>query len=161
MDDDKPELGAAAPAGSGDRSDPDRAAAPAPAADQPPARVVTGPDWGPDLGPGSEPKRGARARTIAYDSFFDSDRLARYHRYRASFFETWHRLTMFVVLLSGTAALTALIPDPVPAWLPVLMVLPTVLASLDLVIGFSQRASRHMALTAQYTDLHRFRPGDR
>lgn len=127
----RPKEAAAVASGKGRRSDPDRSATEATREDMT-----------------------EEQRVQAYGLWFNSLRIATYHDYREAFFDRWHRVTMFVVVLSGTAAATSLINSANNTTVGWIVLIPTVLSALDLVIGFSAKARQHNDLARRATDLH-------
>ena len=83
---------------------------------------------------------------------FDVAKSMRYHAYRRSFFETADRIAKILTLISGMAAFATLI-----AWGQTFGLIATgvvsVVAAIDIVVGFSQKALRHDHLYRDFSML--------
>ena len=79
---------------------------------------------------------------------FAIDKSLRYHQRRRAHYERLHRLVMFGVILSGSAALGDVFAEP-----KCFALLGTILATLDLVFGFSMKARDHVMLYSDFTAL--------
>jgi len=87
---------------------------------------------------------------------FNIDRSCRYHARRRSFFDLWHRVIMFLVILLGSAAFSdalSIIGRGGGDSAKVLAFIAALLAALDLVVGFSHRARDHALLYMRFMDL--------
>ena len=85
---------------------------------------------------------------------FDALRSAYGHEDRAAFFALWHRLVMFFVTISGTAAFAALAANS--SWPPpqAIALLITCLGLLDLVFDLSGQARAHAEMRRRFLDLY-------
>lgn len=102
----------------------------------------------------------AEEPTSDFEKFlFDVRRSVRYHDRRVSFFESFHRLVLFLAVIAGSAAIatfTAQFAQPWPQWLKLLpAALISVLAGLDLVVGTTQKARLHDRLKSRFIALER------
>ncbi|MEH6566925.1 MAG: hypothetical protein V7756_16490 [Halopseudomonas sp.] len=88
-----------------------------------------------------------------YDLRFYLQRSVRYHMRRASFFVKWQRITSFVGVVFGSAALTTFIeqvPDAVAIYSALII---TVASAFDLVVGTGQHAWQHNDLRKRFLEL--------
>jgi len=82
------------------------------------------------------------------DLKFQIERSVRYHERRRSFFESWHKFIMLLVILSGSAAFSPLLNQA--SWLGLFIAF---IAAMDLVLGFSHKARDHSILYMRFIDL--------
>lgn len=88
-----------------------------------------------------------------YDLHFYLQRSVRYHMRRASFFMKWQRITSFVGVVFGSAALAAFM-DHVPNEVAIgCAMMVTVTSALDLVVGTGQHAWLHNDLRKRFLEL--------
>lgn len=80
---------------------------------------------------------------------FGVRRSARYHLRRRRFFELWHATTNFIGIVSGSAAVVAVVKD-FPMLAALLGVLVAVASAFDLVIGTAETARKHSDLAARF-----------
>ena len=73
---------------------------------------------------------------------FGANKSLRYHSARRSFLDTMHRTVMAVAAIGGSAAFVALIGDKILLAKTAAATI-AVVAALDVVIGFSERARHH------------------
>lgn len=89
-----------------------------------------------------------------YGLLFDVRRSIRYHERRRAFFERLHRLTSFFTIILAGAVLFELAGTGSPAlWLQVVSLLAAMLAALDMIVGFANRAAAHQGLRGRFVDL--------
>jgi hypothetical protein len=89
-----------------------------------------------------------------YGLLFDTRRSARYHRRRQSFFENLHRVTcVLTILLSGGVLFEIAGAAGTALWLQCLGVFAALLATLDMVVGYSASASQHALLHSRWLEL--------
>ena len=93
------------------------------------------------------------------DLVFNVRRSIRYHSRRQGYFDQWHKMVVFFALVFSVMPVLAFKTDLAqyfPSWasiVPPMMI--SLFASLDLVIGFSQRARTHTDFIREFTDLER------
>jgi hypothetical protein len=78
---------------------------------------------------------------------FEAIRNGRYHLARQGWYERWHRIAMFVVVIGGTAAIAEALKTGQPhsfAW--VWAMIPTVAGTVDLLFDFAGKAALHARL---------------
>lgn len=89
-----------------------------------------------------------------YGLLFAVRRSIRYHDRRRSFFERMHRLTSVLTIILAGGVLFELAGTGSPAkWLQVVGVFAGALAALDMVVGYSARATQHANLRRRFADL--------
>lgn len=84
------------------------------------------------------------------------DRSIRYHMRREAFFVRWHRVNLFVAMISSSAAVVALGTklSPAASALPLLgAALAAVVSAIDLLVGPLEQAKRHYELRQRFTRL--------
>jgi hypothetical protein len=82
-----------------------------------------------------------------YHLKFAIEKSIRYHQRRQAHYEHLHRVVVFLIIASGSAAFTkVLAPD-------ILGAIAAALGILDLVAGFSLKARDHAVLQKRYTDI--------
>lgn len=92
-----------------------------------------------------------------YALLFAVRRSIRYHDRRRSFFERMHRLTSVLTIILAGGVLFELAGTGSPAkWLQVVGVVAATLAALDMVVGYSSRATQHANLRSRFADLEIF-----
>lgn len=74
-----------------------------------------------------------------------------YHEYREAFLSRSYRLILFVIIASSSVLTTDVIN--VPFFTSVMLILPAILASLDLVFNFSGTAQKHRFLRFRFAQL--------
>lgn len=94
--------------------------------------------------------------TREWKLYFSVKRSSRYHERRRAWFEFWHHLTLFGVVLTtgGVAARIELVEtgdSQIVSWS--LAVLSGVLVILNIVLRFAEKASEHKALSRRFRDL--------
>lgn len=88
-----------------------------------------------------------------FDLHFYLQRSVRYHMRRASFFMKWQRITSFVGVVFGSAALASFM-NQVPAEIAIgSAMMVTVTSALDLVVGTGQHAWLHNDLRKRFLEL--------
>jgi hypothetical protein len=77
---------------------------------------------------------------------FEAIRNGRYHLARQGWYERWHRIAMFVVVIGGTAAIAEAVKtgDTPYAWIWALI--PTVAGTVDLLFDFAGKSALHARL---------------
>jgi hypothetical protein len=89
-----------------------------------------------------------------YQLLFNVRRSIRYHDRRRAFYERLHHLTSLLTILMAGSFLFDLAKDGDTArWLIVLSTAAAFLAALDMVIGYSTRASLHSSLRERFANL--------
>ena len=89
-----------------------------------------------------------------YALFFDVRRSIRYHDRRRSFFELMHRITaVLTILMAGSVLFDIGKPGSTAMWLTTISVFAALLATLDMVIGYSSKADLHRSLKVQFGKL--------
>lgn len=83
-----------------------------------------------------------------YELQFGLEGSARYHARRRAFFDLWHKIIMFLVILSGSAAFSGVFGAP--QWIGLFV---AGLGALDLVIGFSHKSRDHAVLHRRFVEL--------
>lgn len=79
----------------------------------------------------------------------------RYHARRSAFFDRWHKTTLLVGMLGGSAVVASL-GDLVPSWIALAGAsLVAVLSGLDLVVGTGEMARKHNDLRRRFCELER------
>ncbi len=87
---------------------------------------------------------------------FDVDRSVRYHMRRRSHYDRWHRIILFGIILLGSASVAQFSQTVKIGGIPGTVIwglLAAILAALDLVVGFSNRARDHEILYRDFTKL--------
>ena len=95
------------------------------------------------------------AKNRHWELSFDVRRSIRYHMRRQGFFENWHRFTSGMAVIFGSATIAALltsIDSHMALWTASTV---TILSSVDLIIGTSQRAWLHADLRRQLINLEK------
>lgn len=87
-----------------------------------------------------------------YDLRFYLQRCVRYHMRRSAFFLKWQRITSFVGVVFGSAALTSLINQADPEWSIAFALVVTVMSAFDLVVGTGQHAWLHNDLRKRFLE---------
>ena len=86
-------------------------------------------------------------------------RSIRYHSRRQGYFDRWHQLVLFFALVFSVMPVLVFKTDlaqSFPLWVPIVPpMLISLFASLDLIVGFSQKARAHTDFIRQFTDLER------
>ena len=86
-------------------------------------------------------------------------RSIRYHSRRQRYFDRWHQLVLFFALVFSVMPVLVFKTDlakSFPLWVPIVPpMLISFFGSLDLIIGFSQKARVHTDFIRQFTDLER------
>ncbi len=94
-----------------------------------------------------------------HDLVFHVRRSIRYHSRRQRYFDRWHQLVIFFALAFSALPVFVFrteLATYLPSWASILPpLLVSLVASLDLVIGFSQKARAHTDFIRQFTDLER------
>jgi hypothetical protein len=89
--------------------------------------------------------------SAAHGLKFAIDKSIRYHQRRRAHYDRIHRMLMFLIILSGSAAFASVTVPFVPSqWFGAVA---AVIAALDLVWGFSHRARDHEILVRDFTEL--------
>lgn len=88
-----------------------------------------------------------------YDLNFYLKRSIRYHMRRAAFFMKWQRVTSFIGVVFGSAALATFIGEVPEHITAVFALLVTVASALDLVVGTGQSAWLHNDLRKRFLEL--------
>jgi len=83
------------------------------------------------------------------DLKFNIDRSCRYHARRRSFFDSFHKIFMFIIIVLGSSAFSGVFKDTSG----LLGLLAALIAALDLVVGFSMKARDHELLYMRFMDL--------
>ncbi len=83
---------------------------------------------------------------------FGANKSLRYHSARRSFFDAMHRTGMAVAAIGGSAAFVALIGGET-LFAKIAAAIIAVAATLDVVVGFSERARHHDDLYRRWSDL--------
>jgi hypothetical protein len=87
---------------------------------------------------------------------FDIHRSIRYHDKRKAFFETLHRVTnVITIMFAGNVLWTATHSDAGndPTWLTCIALFGSIIAAVDLVVGYAAKASTHNDLKRKFCDL--------
>lgn len=101
-------------------------------------------------------KQPADMSDAQWDLLFNIHRSIRYHDKRKAFFELLHRGTnVITILFAGNVLFMATHPDAGgdPGWLTAIALFGSILATIDLVIGYASRASLHSVLRQKFCDL--------
>lgn len=77
----------------------------------------------------------------------------RYHAKRRAFFDSWHRWSVAISAISGSATFAAIFGDAPPLFPKITSGVVAVMAGLDVGFGFSERARRHDDLYRRFADL--------
>lgn len=86
-----------------------------------------------------------------YGLLFDVRRSVRYHDRRRAFYEQLHHFTSFLtILMAGSVFFDLAKPGETAGWLLGISVLAAIFAALDMVIGYSKRASLHNNLRERF-----------
>lgn len=86
-----------------------------------------------------------------YGLLFDVRRSVRYHDRRRAFYEQWQHFTSFLTILMAGSVLFDLAKSGETAWwLQLISVLAAFFAAMDMVIGYSKRASLHSSLRERF-----------
>jgi len=89
-----------------------------------------------------------------YGLLFDVRRSVRYHDRRRAFYEQCHHITSLLTILMASSVLFDLgKTGEIACWLKIISVLAALLASLDMVIGYSKRAATHGSLRERFAIL--------
>lgn len=89
-----------------------------------------------------------------YGLLFDIRRSVRYHDRRKAFYEQLHHLTSLMTILMAGSVLFDLAKDGETAgWMIALSVVAALLAAVDMVLGYSRRATLHADLRRRFADL--------
>lgn len=89
-----------------------------------------------------------------YNFLFDIRRSARYHERRKAFFELVQNIFSFLtIVMAGVVLMDVIKQGDTPRWVLWIGVGAALLSALDLVIGFSKKASIHSALREKFADL--------
>lgn len=88
-----------------------------------------------------------------YKAEYGVSRKIRYHGKRQRFFDSLHRLVLFINAVLGSSAFVTVISDMpvVAAWLTAAV---AVASSVDNVVGFSERARKYSEQRLRYYDLY-------
>jgi hypothetical protein len=87
---------------------------------------------------------------------FSVRRYCRYHARRKAFYENMHKIFTFIIIIISSGSVLGLCAEfSNSAFIQqVSSVVVTILATLDLVIGFSVKAKEHEILYRRFCDLH-------
>lgn len=88
-----------------------------------------------------------------YDLKFYLQRSIRYHMRRAAFFMKWQRVTSFIGVVFGSAAVATFIGEVPEQITAVFALMVTVASALDLVVGTGQSAWLHNDLRKRFLEL--------
>lgn len=89
-------------------------------------------------------------------SLFSVERSARYHARREAFFTRLHRLNSFLSIVLGTATVGTIQNQHWPQWIALAAPFAIAcLSSMDLVLGFSDRAREHNCLRKRFIGIQR------
>lgn len=103
-----------------------------------------------------EPQAEDDAPTGWFNLVWGVDRSVRYHMRREAFFVRWHRLNLFVAMLSSSASVVALgykISEEVP-WIPLVgAAIAAIASSIDLLVGPLEQSKKHYELRQRFTRL--------
>lgn len=89
-----------------------------------------------------------------YGLLFDVRRSMRYHDRRYAFFDRMHRLTnLLTILMAGSVLYDLGKTGEAAWWLTVLGAVAALLAALDMVLGYSGRATLHRDLKSRFAQL--------
>ena len=80
---------------------------------------------------------------------FSIDRSIRYHARRRSFFDLFHKISMFLIIVFGSTAFAAYFKEAAGF----LGLVAALIAALDLVVGFSMKARDHALLYMRFMDI--------
>ena len=89
----------------------------------------------------------------ARDILHDCDRCSRYHTLRRAFYSRCHRWMMALIVFGGSAAVAILSQELLadnPSWLIFTMLIPTLIAAIDLVWNPSDRSRDHEVLARKF-----------
>ena len=86
---------------------------------------------------------------------FAVEKSMRYHQRRRGYYDAWHKLFMFLIILSGSAAFAELplFQDADSAAFNIFGALVAGIAAIDLVWGLSHRARDHEMLFRRFSEL--------
>lgn len=94
-----------------------------------------------------------------HDLIFRVRRSTRYHSHRQRYFDRWHQVVIFFALAFSALPVFVFrteLATYLPSWASIVPpLLVSLVASLDLLVGFSQRARTHTDFIRQFTDLER------
>lgn len=86
-----------------------------------------------------------------YGLLFGVRRSVRYHDRRRAFYERCHHLTsLLTILMAGSVLFELGKPGDVAGWLKAISVFAALLASMDMVVGYSKRATLHGDLRERF-----------
>lgn len=89
----------------------------------------------------------------SWDIRLDIQRSIRYHMRRSGFFERWNRMTSFVSVLFGSAAITSILGLASSKLGMAAAGIVTIVSAIDLVVGTSRLAWTHNDLRRRYIEL--------
>jgi hypothetical protein len=101
---------------------------------------------------GSAPAEAEAAQRQVDDCCTDAERSAIYHKAREGFLDACHRATMFLVILSSSAAVATAAPEGGTA-ARALLLAPAILGALDMTLAFGVRAREHAILARRFLEL--------
>jgi len=89
-----------------------------------------------------------------YGLLFDVRRSVRYHDRRRAFYEQCHHITsVLTILMAGSVLFDIAKPGDAPGWLQAISIAAALLAAVDMVVGYSKRASLHTSLRERFAQL--------
>ena len=94
-----------------------------------------------------------------YRLLFEVERSIRYHSYRQQHYERWHKITMFCAILFNSFSFALFfwkVSSGWPIWVKLTpYAIASVLAVVDIIVGFSRKSGEHVDFIRQFTDLQR------
>jgi hypothetical protein len=89
-----------------------------------------------------------------YGLLFDVRRSIRYHDRRRAFYERLHHVTsLLTILMAGSVLFDLAKSGETATWLIWVSTVAALLAAIDMVIGYAQRASLHSSLRERFANL--------